>query len=139
MTDIKHRAVAPPQRVPGGATVARQPEVVEIAAASAFMAELRLDLLWAFVAVAEELSFTRAAARLHLSQPGLSRRIAMLEKLCGLPLMARTTRRTKLTPAGAAFLAHARAVLQAAQAAESELKRLPPLLCVVPAGDVAPN
>jgi DNA-binding transcriptional LysR family regulator len=53
-----------------------------------------------FVAVAEELSFTHAARRLHVSQPSLSTTIRQLETRLGLQLLVRTTRRVDLTPAG---------------------------------------
>lgn len=72
----------------------------------------RLD---AFVAVAEELHFGRAAARLHLAQPALSQQVRQLETELGLTLLERTTRRVALTPDGAAFLPHARTLLVAAQ------------------------
>lgn len=65
-----------------------------------------------FVALAEELSFTRAAARLHVSQPPLSLQIAQLEAELGAPLFTRTSRRVDLTAAGRAFLVDARAVLE---------------------------
>lgn len=71
----------------------------------------RLD---AFVAVAEELHFGRAAARLHLAQPALSQQVRQLENELGLTLLARTTRRVELTADGAAFLPHARSLLVAA-------------------------
>lgn len=78
---------------------------------------LRLDLLEAFVVLATDLHFGRAASRLFLSQPGLSRRITSLEGLFGEALLHRTTRAVELSPAGEALLPHARAVLAAAQAA----------------------
>ena len=69
--------------------------------------------LRAFVAVAEELNFSRAAERLYLSQPALSRQIRMLERLVGCELLRRSTHRVELTIAGEALLDRARAVLAA--------------------------
>lgn len=57
-----------------------------------------------FIAVAEELHFRRAAERLHITQPSLSRAIQQLEHAVGVPLLTRTNRRVKLTVAGKVFL-----------------------------------
>src|SRR5215204_1477738 len=73
--------------------------------------ELDLRLLRHFVAVAEELHFTRAAARLYLAQQALSRDIARLERQLGLRLFTRTTRKVALTPDGERLLVHARGLL----------------------------
>ncbi|GAA2535972.1 MULTISPECIES: LysR family transcriptional regulator [Pseudonocardia] len=67
--------------------------------------------LQVFVAVAEELHFGRAADRLHLAQPYLSRSVRALEAELGADLFRRTTRKVELTPAGTALLPHARALL----------------------------
>jgi DNA-binding transcriptional LysR family regulator len=73
--------------------------------------ELDLRLLRHFVAVAEELHFTRAAARLYVAQQALSRDIARLERQLGVRLLTRTTRRVALTPDGERLLARARELL----------------------------
>lgn len=69
------------------------------------------------VAVAEERSFTRAAARCFVVQSALSHQIKALERELGVTLFARTSRRVELTTAGEAFLRHARASLDAAERA----------------------
>jgi DNA-binding transcriptional LysR family regulator len=79
------------------------------------MPELRQ--LRAFVAVAEELNFTRAAERLHVGQQGVSKSIGLLERELGVALLERTTREVRLTPAGAALLEAGRDALLAADAA----------------------
>lgn len=70
-----------------------------------------------FVAVAEELHFSRAAARLHLDQPTLSRHVRRLEERLGVDLLERTTRHVALTNAGRVFLDKARETLVTADAA----------------------
>ena len=64
-----------------------------------------------FVAVAEERSFTRAAARLHLAQPSLSRQIRDLEEELGVALLHRGKGGVNLTAAGNEYLAQARKLL----------------------------
>src|SRR5215467_502359 len=66
-----------------------------------------------FVAVAEELHFTRAAERLFVSQPALSKQIRMLERQLGAPLFDRAREGVRLTPVGETLLPHARQVLAA--------------------------
>lgn len=90
--------------------------------------------LLAFMAVAEELHFGRAASRLHVSQPPLSQQVRQFEEEIGVPLLARTTRQVKLTAAGQmmldgmqALLADTAALVTAAQrvaAGEAGLLRL---------------
>ena len=69
-----------------------------------------------FVAVAEELHFGRAAARLHMTQPPVTQAIAQLERTIGAQLFDRTRRRVALTPAGEALLPEVRDLLARAQA-----------------------
>ncbi|HEX6393786.1 MAG TPA: LysR family transcriptional regulator [Acidimicrobiales bacterium] len=78
---------------------------------------MELRQLEAFVAVAEERNFTRAAARLHVAQSGLSATIRSLERELHAPLFLRTTRQVELTPAGGVLVVEARRTLAAARAA----------------------
>lgn len=85
-----------------------------------------------FQAVAQELHFGRAAARVHISQPALSRQIQQLESEIGTPLLLRTQRRVELLPAGQLLLDRsnlvlqdvARAVIDARRTGAGELGRL---------------
>ncbi|MER6274145.1 LysR family transcriptional regulator [Streptomyces sp900105755] len=77
------------------------------------MDRLEVRQLEYFVAVAEELHFSRAAERLGIAPPPLSRAIAQLERRLGVTLLERTSRRVDLTPAGKVLLVESRKALQA--------------------------
>lgn len=74
-------------------------------------ADLDMRNLRAFVAVAEELSFTKAAARLFIAQQAISRAVRQLEAQLGTPLFVRTTRQVRLTPEGERLLDRARSLV----------------------------
>jgi DNA-binding transcriptional LysR family regulator len=76
-----------------------------------------------FVAVAEEGHVGRAARRLRIAQPPVSRQIKSLEDELGTPLFARTPRGMRLLPAGEVFLEHARRILSAVDEACVETRR----------------
>jgi DNA-binding transcriptional LysR family regulator len=80
-------------------------------------ASMELRHLRYFVAAAEAENVSRAAGRLHVSQPALSRQIRDLEEEIGFPLFERSAKSVRLTAAGKAFLTEARAVLQRADEA----------------------
>ena len=83
---------------------------------------IELRLWRQFVAVAEELHFSRAALRLNMTQPPLTQAIAQLEVALGLKLFDRTKRSVQLTPAGAALVAQARELLERAQALSAQAR-----------------
>lgn len=85
---------------------------------------MTLDQVRAFVAVAEELHFGRAAARLQMTQPPLSRQVQRLEKAVGAQLLERDNRRVALTGAGAAFLDEAYRMLNLAETAGDLARRV---------------
>jgi LysR family transcriptional regulator, benzoate and cis,cis-muconate-responsive activator of ben and cat genes len=91
-----------------------------------------------FVAVAEELHFGRAAQRLGIAQPPLSRAIRQLERRLGVELLERTSRNVALTEAGSVLLREGRAALDAVDAADRRTRRAatgrPSLVLVAKAG-----
>ena len=95
--------------------------------------DLSLQQLRGFVAVAEELHYGRAAQRLNLTQPPLTRQIQGLERTLGVRLFDRTGRGVRLTAAGDVFLEHARRVL-----ALLEVAAEPPTARPAPCGSRSP-
>jgi DNA-binding transcriptional LysR family regulator len=87
-------------------------------------AEVEFRHLHYFVAVAEELHFGRAAARLFISQPGLSQAIAGLERSLDVDLFVRTRHNVELTDAGTELLRHARRMLADRDAAVASVRRV---------------
>ncbi len=85
---------------------------------------IELRHLRAFVAVAEELNFGRAAERLYITQPALSRQIRSLERLLGSELLRRSSHRVELTLAGEAMLARVRPLLREVDATVSSVQSL---------------
>jgi DNA-binding transcriptional LysR family regulator len=83
--------------------------------------QLELRQLRSFLAVAEELNFTRAAERLHVAQPALSAQIRQLERQLGCDLFARTTRKVELTPVGHLLLDDAARIVAEADAAAAKI------------------
>lgn len=86
---------------------------------------MSLSQLRYFVIVAEEGHLGRAAQRLHLSQPPLTRQIRALEDELGTRLFERTRRGMRLVPAGERFLRRARAILTAVDEAVAEVQNAP--------------
>lgn len=88
-----------------------------------FLNRVRLRHLQCFVAVAQEQSLGKAAHRLSLSQPAVSKTLAELEQMSGQPLVDRGRFGARLTPAGERFLAHAVSVTQALDEAARNLSK----------------
>ena len=85
---------------------------------------MELRQLEAFVAVATELHFGRAAERLHMATPTLSELIRRLERELGTSLLTRTTRRVAMTSAGAELLARSKVILDEVAAADAAVRRV---------------
>ena len=92
---------------------------------SCYAVRMSLSQIRYFVAVAEEQHLGRAAERLHVSQPPLTRQIRSLEDELGASLFERTPRGMRLLPSGRRLLPHARAILREVDAARHCLDRLP--------------
>jgi DNA-binding transcriptional LysR family regulator len=95
-------------------------------AASAALSRIRLRHLSCFVVVAQERTLARAAARLHLSQPAVSKTLSELERLAGRQLVERGRAGTQLTQAGEQFLRYAADVTRALESAAAALTATPP-------------
>ncbi|HUB88004.1 MAG TPA: LysR family transcriptional regulator, partial [Verrucomicrobiae bacterium] len=86
------------------------------------LAKMELRHLRYFIAAAEEENVSRAALKLHVSQPGISRQIKDLEEEIGFQLFERSAKSLKLTDAGKTFLAEAKTILQRADDAVKKAK-----------------
>ncbi|MEV0280320.1 LysR family transcriptional regulator [Streptomyces sp. NPDC050610] len=87
------------------------------------MVELETRELEYFIAVAEELHFGRAAVRLSIAQPALSKAVRRIETRLGVQLLVRSSRHVSLTPAGEALLRHGRHAVNAVSAAVQSARR----------------
>src|SRR6266704_4239011 len=104
-----------------------------------YLEPMELRHLRYFVTVAEELNVSRASARLRISQPAVSRQLRDLEQELGVELFSREKSKLKLTPAGEAFLAHARDLLRRSNEAAKEMTAFrPQAVRKVTVGYIAP-
>ena len=85
--------------------------------------DLEVRHLRAFVALTDEMNYTRAAATLHLSQPALTRTIQQLERILGCDLLTRTSRTLTMTDDGLVFADHARRIVADVDAVRDEMRR----------------
>lgn len=97
------------------------PDTFSATASGSLLARLRFRHVSCFLAIARERSLRRAAARLHLSQPAVSKTLFELESLAGAKLVERSRQGVWLTPAGEQFLRHAVGVAQALETAAAAL------------------
>ena len=83
---------------------------------------MTMEQMRTFLAVADCLNFTKAAERLYLSQPTVSRQIQSLEEECKTPLLVRTRKEVRLTPAGAIMVSHLKKSLEEIEAGLEEIQ-----------------
>lgn len=106
----------------------RQIQSIDMSISISYFYEMTLEQLRIFLQVAQQLSMTRAAERLHLSQPAVSAAIAALEERYDTRLFERVGRRLELSEAGRQFLPEAQAVLARAESARQVLDDLAGLM-----------
>jgi len=103
--------------------VHRYPDDIDRGVVERYLRHMETRELRCFVAVAEELHFGRAAERLGIAQPPLSRTISQLERRLGVTLLTRTSRKVALTDVGSVLLSEGRGVLAALAAAERRTRQ----------------
>ena len=98
-------------------------EVAPVIRDSQALPPMNLRQVQYFVTVADELNFTRAAERLHISTPALSQQIKALERMVGAQLLDRDTRRVRLTAAGQTFVRVGQQLLWQSELALAETRK----------------